>query len=77
MYQLQGSVLVSTAVIGATLPTPDLAAAPPMQVDELGDGQLAVAPARVRVKLAEERTEASSHCLQDVCALASRAEKSG
>ena len=33
-----------------------------VEIDELGDGQLAVAPARMRVQLAEQRSETPSHC---------------
>jgi hypothetical protein len=32
-----------------------------MEVDELGDGQLAVTPARVGMELAKERAERSPH----------------
>ena len=39
----------------------DVEAAPPVQVDELGDGEGAVAPACVRVELAEERARTPSH----------------
>ena len=39
----------------------DVEAAPAVQVDEVGDGELTVAPACMGVELAEERAEASSH----------------
>ena len=55
----------------------DVEAAAPVKVDELCNGQLAVAPARVRVELAEKRAEASSHRSQGALWAPRRGEKTG
>src|SRR6185436_15500952 len=55
----------------------DVEPAAPVEVDELGDGQFAVAPPRVRVELAEQRTQTSSHWFQGAGERRCRGGKSG
>jgi hypothetical protein len=55
----------------------DVESAASMEIDELGDREHAVAPARVGVELAEERAEASPHRLQRERVRARAGQKSG
>ena len=55
----------------------DVEAGSSVEIDELGDGELAVAPARVGVELAEQWSEASSHCPHRDPGHPRRGEKSG
>jgi hypothetical protein len=63
---LKPGVVGAHAVVGDA---EDIEPAPPVQVDELWKRELAVAPRRVRVQLAEQRLDSPAHlarlCLRD------------